>query len=50
MGQSASNKIDVNQKNTLEFEALWGFKFWDQFPGFMETKSESCYIFLMKGF
>lgn len=23
MGQSASGKIGVNQKNTLEFEALW---------------------------
>lgn len=52
MGQSASGKIGVNQKNTLEFEAfvMWDFKFWDQFPGSMETEAESCYIFLWKAF
>ena len=47
MGQSASCKIGVNQKSTLEFEALCckASNFWDQFPDFMETKAESCYFF-----
>ena len=38
--------MGVNQKNTLEFEALCSkASNFEISPGFLQTKAESCYIF-----